>query len=161
VFLGGLPKLETILIVIFANLIIIIFTDFSPAENSYKLINEREYDCHYRKLKYCNIPFIKNIKRGSVGESNECTRVPSHRAKSRSRERIKVKPSTEPREQKPSEPQPPKEPGERSSNPRIYNNFHYIKLKTTKPISYQNKQKTRQTRIMRLKRPQPTKHGSQ
>jgi hypothetical protein len=62
VFLDGLPKLETILIVIFANLIIIIFTDFSPAENSYKLINEREYDCHYRKLKYCNIPFIKILR---------------------------------------------------------------------------------------------------
>jgi hypothetical protein len=32
-----------------------IFIGFLPAENSYKLINEREYDCHYRKLKYCNI----------------------------------------------------------------------------------------------------------
>jgi cob(I)alamin adenosyltransferase len=40
----------------------------------------------------------------SEGELNECTRVPSHRAKTRSRERIKVKLSTEPREQKPSEP---------------------------------------------------------
>jgi hypothetical protein len=86
------------------------------------------------------------VYKRSEGELNECTRVPSHRAKTRSRERIKVKLSTEPREQKPSEPQPSKEPGERSSNPRIFNYLHQIILKTTIPIRYKkNKQKTRQT----------------
>jgi hypothetical protein len=44
-----------------------IFTDFSPTENSCKLINEREYDCHYRKLKYCNIQFINSYLQSSVG----------------------------------------------------------------------------------------------
>jgi hypothetical protein len=89
---------------------------------------------------------IAENQNSSEGESNECTRVPSHRAKTRSRERIKVKLSTEPREQKPSEPRPSKEPGERSSNPRIFNYLHQIILKTATPIRYQkNKQKTRQT----------------
>jgi hypothetical protein len=61
----------------------------------------REY---FSKLKTIDELNKFQIHIGSEGELNECTRVPSHRAKTRSREQIKVKLSTEPREQKPSEP---------------------------------------------------------